>query len=56
VKRLYEPDDAIHRMAARGRAHVVATYSAETMAERYIELYDDCLARRRRRGERRSER
>jgi glycosyltransferase involved in cell wall biosynthesis len=42
LDRVFEDDGAVERMAARGRAHVRRTYSAERMAEAYLSLYEEC--------------
>jgi glycosyltransferase involved in cell wall biosynthesis len=45
LRRVFEADPALAAMAARGRAHVLATYSAEKMASAYHALYEECLGR-----------
>jgi len=46
ARRAFEPDEALRRMAERGREHALRTYSAEQMAGTYFELYQACLRRR----------
>jgi glycosyltransferase involved in cell wall biosynthesis len=46
LARLFQSDEALREMAERGRAHVIATYSSEQMANAYFELYEACLRRR----------
>jgi glycosyltransferase involved in cell wall biosynthesis len=43
--RVFEGDEALERMAERGRAHVLGTYSAEHMANAYFSLYQECRRR-----------
>ena len=43
--RVFEGDEAFVRMAERGRAHVLGTYSAEQMADAYYSLYEECRLR-----------
>jgi glycosyltransferase involved in cell wall biosynthesis len=43
--RVFDGDEALGRMAERGRAHVLDTYSAEHMAEAYFSLYEECRRR-----------
>jgi glycosyltransferase involved in cell wall biosynthesis len=45
VRRVFDGEEALERMAECGRAHVRATYSAETMARSYFSLYEECRRR-----------
>lgn len=45
LERLFAGGADIDRLAAAGRAHVQATYSAEQMASAYESLYEACLRR-----------
>jgi len=45
LRRVFEGDEELGRMAERGRAHVLDTYSAEHMAKAYFSLYEECLRR-----------
>jgi glycosyltransferase involved in cell wall biosynthesis len=42
LRRVFEGDEALVRIAGRGHAHVLATYSAEQMANAYASLYEEC--------------
>jgi glycosyltransferase involved in cell wall biosynthesis len=43
LRRVFEGDEALRGIAERGRAHALATYSAEQMANAYFSLYEECL-------------
>jgi glycosyltransferase involved in cell wall biosynthesis len=45
LRRVFEGDEALRRMAERGRAHALDTYSAEHMADAYFSLYEECRRR-----------
>jgi len=42
LRRVFEGDEALVRMAEQGRAHALHTYSAEQMADAYFSLYEEC--------------
>ena len=43
LRRVFDGDEALRRMAQRGRAHALDKYSAEQMASTYLALYRECL-------------
>ena len=45
LQRVFAGDEALQRMAERGRAHALDTYSAEHMADAYFSLYEECRRR-----------
>jgi glycosyltransferase involved in cell wall biosynthesis len=45
LRRVFDDDPALAGVAARGRSHVVETYSAEKMASAYASLYEECLGK-----------
>jgi glycosyltransferase involved in cell wall biosynthesis len=45
LARVLAADEGLALMAARGRAHALATYSAARMADTYLALYEACLTR-----------
>jgi glycosyltransferase involved in cell wall biosynthesis len=45
LRRAFEGDASLEPMARRGRAHALATYSAEGMADAYFSLYEECRRR-----------
>ena len=45
LRRVLDGDEALARMAGRGRAHALDTYSAEHMASAYSSLYEECRRR-----------
>ncbi|HEY3821711.1 MAG TPA: glycosyltransferase [Polyangiaceae bacterium] len=45
LRRVFEGDQALGRIAERGRAKALETYSAEQMARAYFALYEECLRR-----------
>jgi glycosyltransferase involved in cell wall biosynthesis len=45
LRRVLDEDATLAGMAERGRAHALATYSAEQMANAYLSLYEECCAR-----------
>jgi glycosyltransferase involved in cell wall biosynthesis len=45
LRRVFDGDEAFGRMAERGRAHALDTYSAEHMADAYFSLYEECRRR-----------
>jgi glycosyltransferase involved in cell wall biosynthesis len=45
IRRVFERDEGLDRMAQRGRTHALDTYSAERMAAAYHSLYEECRRR-----------